>query len=124
MSDIEADGCPVWAPFVGFTGVMFALVFASECSAGLPGGAGGRVLQHRQQTCSCIFDTSITGTRTLSCLPGSVLQGKPTGKGFHWLRAVRLASVLKGSPADCCICFDRQPCSLSHRAERGDVVPQ
>jgi len=36
MSDIEADGCPVWAPFVGFTGVMFALVFASE--SGPPAG--------------------------------------------------------------------------------------
>lgn len=31
MSEISADGCPVWAPLVGFTGVLFALVFASEC---------------------------------------------------------------------------------------------
>lgn len=30
MSEISQDGCPVWAPFVGFTGVLFALVFASE----------------------------------------------------------------------------------------------
>lgn len=49
MSDIEADGCPVWAPFVGFAGVMFALVFASE--SGRPPCTAGRgavfAMQHR-----------------------------------------------------------------------------
>lgn len=30
MSSVNEELCPVWAPLVGFTGVLFALVFASE----------------------------------------------------------------------------------------------
>eukprot|EP00752_Nemacystus_decipiens_P010940 g9722.t1 len=33
MSSISEDGCPVWAPLVGFTGVLFALVFANSGAA-------------------------------------------------------------------------------------------
>lgn len=33
MSDIATDGCPIWAPFVGFMGVLCALVFANTGAA-------------------------------------------------------------------------------------------
>lgn len=33
MFEIETDGCPIWAPFVGFIGVTCALVFASESAS-------------------------------------------------------------------------------------------
>lgn len=65
MSTISSETCPVWAPLVGFTGVMFALVFASEC-----------IWSSRR---ACKSSSTIT---TLRCT-GTINRYIAKGKGAH-----------------------------------------
>ncbi|CAN0296179.1 unnamed protein product [Ectocarpus sp. 6 AP-2014] len=77
MSDISVDGCPIWAPFVGFTGVMFALVFANggaaygTAKAGM--GIGAMGVMHPQLVMRNIIPVVMAGVLGIYGLIVSVI---------------------------------------------------
>eukprot|EP00904_Undaria_pinnatifida_P008849 jgi/Undpi1/5094/HiC_scaffold_19.g08446.m1 len=77
MSEISQDGCPVWAPFVGFTGVMFALVFANggaaygTAKAGM--GIGAMGVMHPQLVMRNIIPVVMAGVLGIYGLIVSVI---------------------------------------------------